>query len=81
MYYDKQIVAGIKGMYPAGTQIVLDSMGADPRPIPSGTRGTVSHVDDIGTVHVDFDKGRRLGLIVGEDRFHKVRERSRDEAR
>ena len=27
-------------------------------------------VDDIGTVHCDFDNGRRLGLVPGEDSFH-----------
>lgn len=27
-------------------------------------------VDDMGTVHCDFDNGRRLGLVPGEDSFH-----------
>lgn len=44
----------------------------DPRPIESGTRGTVAVVDDIGTVHCDFDNGRRLGLIEGEDDFRAL---------
>lgn len=47
---DERMIAGVKAMYPAGTKIVLDSMGDDPRPIPPGTKGTVVHVDDIGTV-------------------------------
>ena len=46
---DERMIAGVKAMYPAGTKIVLDSMGDDPRPIPPGTKGTVVHVDDIGT--------------------------------
>ena len=29
-------------------------------------------VDDIGTVHCDFDNGRYLGLIPGEDNFHAI---------
>ena len=62
-YYKKQ--------YPAGTRIVVEMMGNDPRPIPPGTRGTVRIVDDMGTVHVDWDNGRRLGLIPGEDSFYK----------
>ena len=81
MYHDRKMVEGIKGMYPEGSRIQLDSMGSDPRPIPSGTKGTVAHVDDIGTVHVNFDNGRRLGLIVGEDHFHRIRERTREDAR
>lgn len=62
----------LKKAYPAGTRIVLNSMGNDPRPIESGTRGTVAVVDDIGTVHCNFDNGRRLGLIEGEDDFRTL---------
>lgn len=81
MFLDEEIVNGIKERYPEGTRIVLDYMGDDPRPIEPGTMGTVRHVDDIGTVHVDFDNGRRLGLIPGEDSFHKFRERDRGDDR
>ena len=35
----------------------------------SGSEGTVTLVDDIGTVHVKWDDGSRLGLIAGEDRW------------
>ena len=62
----------LKKAYPSGTRIVLNSMGDDPRPIESGTRGTVAVVDDIGTVHCEFDNGRRLGLIEGEDDFRTL---------
>ena len=62
----------LKKAYPAGTRIVLNSMGDDPRPIASGTRGTVKFVDDIGTVHCKFDDGRSLGLIEGEDDFRAL---------
>ena len=56
-------------------------MGDDPRPIEPGTRGTVIAVDDIGTVHCCFENGRQLGLVPGEDSFHKLPDRNRDEAR
>lgn len=59
----------LKKAYPSGTRIVLNSMGNDPRPVESGTRGTVAVVDDIGTVHCKFDSGRSLGLIEWEDDF------------
>ena len=62
----------LKKAYPSGTRIVLNSMGNDPRPIESGTRGTVAVVDDIGTVHCEFDNGRSLGLIDGEDDFRAL---------
>ena len=63
-----------KKMYPPGTRIELLSMGSDPRPIESGTRGSVVFVDDIGTLHCDFDNGRRLGVIPGEDSFRTLTE-------
>ena len=71
---DREFVKYIKNRYPAGTRIELYSMGDDPRPIESGTRGTVRVVDDMGTVHCNFDNGRCLGLIPGEDSFGIVRE-------
>ena len=81
MFLDEEIVNDIKERYPEGTRIVLDYMGEDPHPIEPGTRGTVRHVDDIGTVHVDFDNGRRLGLVPGEDSFLKLKERARGDDR
>ena len=81
MFLDEEIVNDIKERYPEGTRIVLDYIGEDPHPIEPGTRGTVRHVDDIGTVHVDFDNGRRLGLVPGEDSFHKLKERDRGDER
>ena len=63
-----------KKMYPPGTRIELLSMGSDPRPIESGTRGSVAFVDDIGTLHCHFDNGRQLGIVPGEDTFRKLTE-------
>jgi hypothetical protein len=63
-----------KEMYPKGTRVELIEMGDDPRPIPSGTKGTVDVVDDMGTVHCTFDNGRRLGLIPNVDEFKKIKE-------
>ena len=70
MYIDHNLVKRLKDTYRPGTRIELDYMGNDPRPIPPGTKGTVRIVDDMGTVHCDFDNGRRLGLVPGEDIFH-----------
>jgi hypothetical protein len=38
-------------------------------PVPSGTEGTVRLVDDIGTIHVNWDNGQTLGLCTEEDKF------------
>lgn len=74
MDYNRKRIESIKQRYPEGTRICVDSMGDDPRPIEPGTKGTVIWVDDIGTVHCNFDNGRRLGLIVGEDSFHVIQQ-------
>lgn len=62
----------LREQYPKGTRVLLISMGNDPRPIESGTRGTVDFVDDMATVFCSFDNGRSLGLIDSEDSFRKL---------
>ncbi len=37
--------------------------------VEKGIKGTVVGVDDMGTVHMEWDNGRGLGLIPGEDNF------------
>ena len=61
-----------KEMYPKGTRIELISMEDPFAPIEPGTKGTVVCVDDMGTIHMQWDNGRTLGLIPGEDRFRKI---------
>ena len=61
-----------KEAYPPGTRVLLLHMGDDPRPVEDNMRGTVIGVDDIGTLHCDFDNGRRLGIVPGEDSFRKL---------
>lgn len=74
-----RIAEQLKEDYPKGTRIVLLSMGDDPRPIEGGTRGTVKFVDDLATVHCNFDNGRSLGLAYGEDRYRKLTEQEIEE--
>lgn len=62
----------LKQKFTTGTRIMLISMADDIHPIPPKTKGTVIFVDDIGTVHCNFDNGRSLGLIMGEDEFEKI---------
>lgn len=69
---ERCFVQRMKDNYPPGTRIMLVSMGNDPRPIENNTRGTVRVVDDIGTIHCDFDNGRKLGMIPGKDSFRKL---------
>ncbi len=62
----------IKQMYPPGTRIELICMKDPYSPVPSGTRGTVRAVDDMGTIFPDWDNGRSLGVVPGEDVFRKL---------
>ena len=34
-----------------------------------GDRGTVDFTDDLGTLHISWDCGSKLGLVHGEDQF------------
>lgn len=61
-----------KQAYPPGTRIVLLQMGKDPHPVPNGTKGTVLHVNAIGTIFCRFDNGRRIGIIPSQDDFRII---------
>ena len=37
-----------------------------------GDQGTVLFVDDLGTVHVNWDNGSNLGLVPNHDRWEIV---------
>ena len=46
---------------------------SDPyRDMPAGLCGTVTHVDDTGTVFADWENGSTLGAVFGEDRIRRV---------
>ena len=65
-------VERIKKMYPEGTRIMLDYLDAPYVKMQPGTVGTVTFVDGIGTIHMRWENGSSLGLVVGVDRFHKI---------
>jgi hypothetical protein len=73
--YDHSFTERMKQNYPAGTPIVLDQLNDPYRDLPSGLKGIVQKVDDIGTVHCIFENGSVFGLIPGEDQFHKDTEK------
>ena len=62
----------MKERYPAGTRIMLLHMSDNLNPVPPNTKGTVDHVDDIGTLHCTFDNGRGFGVVPGEDSFRTL---------
>ena len=62
----------IKKEYTKGTEIELIYM-SDNQAVPSGTRGVVDFVNDVGTIFVDWENGSLLGLIYGEDQFKIIK--------
>lgn len=68
-----------KEAYPPGTRLMLLQMNDPHCPVESGTRGTVSLVDDIGTIHMNWDNGRSLGIVPGEDKFRRLTQEEIDQ--
>lgn len=64
-------VAEIRLSYPPDTRIELIHMD-DQWAVPSGTRGTVDHVDDAGQIHMKWDNGRTLAIVPQADKFRKL---------
>ena len=69
---DREKVERIKKQYPEGTRICLDCMGPDPHRMSDGSIGTVDFVDDMGTLFVNFDNGRIMGVVPKADQFHVI---------
>lgn len=72
MFENIKQVARLREQYPAGTRLELISMDDPYSKLKAGDQGSVRFVDDIGTIHVSWDKGSGLGLVPGVDRFKKV---------
>ena len=68
----RSVVESIKKEYSAGARVELVSMCDPYADMPAGTRGTVTGVDDTGTIHVSWDNGHSLGVVYGEDSCRKV---------
>ena len=69
----KEALQALRERYPKGTRVELVHMD-DPynRKLVPGCKGTVRWVDDMGTIHVDWDCGSGLGIAYGEDSCRKA---------
>lgn len=67
----KEIVEQVRRQHPVGTRVELLHMD-DVQAPPIGTKGTVTGVDDTGSLMVDWDNGSGLNVIYGVDRVRKV---------
>ena len=68
---DRKIVEEVKKQYPAGTRVELTCMDDFQAP-PIGTKGTVTGVDDTGSILVNWDNGSHLNVVYGEDSCKKL---------
>ena len=71
----KNEVELLKKLYPKGCRIKLIYMN-DPYALPSGLKGNVDFIDDMGQIHMKWDNGSSLALIHGVDKFEKIYERN-----
>ena len=64
----KETLERLRKDYPAGARVELICMD-DPynKKLYPGSKGTVRFVDDMGTIHVQWDCGSSLGVAYGED--------------
>ncbi|MCD7772918.1 MAG: DUF4314 domain-containing protein [Ruminococcus sp.] len=75
MYYASQeVVERLRQQYPKGCRVQLDEMDDCQAP-PIGTRGTVTGVDDTGSIMVKWDNGSGLNVVYGADKCHRVEEK------
>ena len=67
-----EILKQLKEYYTAGTRVMLIRMSDPYTSLRNGDRGTVTMVDDIGTIHVNWDRGSMLGIVFGEDECRRI---------
>ena len=63
----KETLAILREQYPKGTRVELVHMDDPYTKLTAGDKGTVNHVDDMGTIHISWDCGSILGAVYGED--------------
>ena len=68
----REIVERLRLQYPAGGRVELVSMDDPYARLRPGDQGTVVAVDDIGTVHIDWDNGSGLGAAYGADVIRRI---------
>jgi hypothetical protein len=67
-----EMLKQLRSYYPPGTRVVLVRMHDPYTKLTPGEKGTVTGVDDIGTIHVNWDSGSSLGIAFGEDECQKI---------
>ncbi len=69
-----KILNKLKEDFPKGSRVELVKMDDPYTSLKAGDKGTVAFIDDLATIHVNWDKGSSLGLVYGEDLFIKSKD-------
>lgn len=67
----KETLELLRITFPKGCRVELLQMD-DVQAPPAGTRGTVTGVDDTGSILVDWDNGSGLNVIFGIDKIRRI---------
>jgi hypothetical protein len=70
-FSNKETVERVRQEYPVGCRVELLQMD-DLQAPPIGTKGTVTGVDDTGSLLVNWDNGSGLNVIYGVDRVKRL---------
>ena len=69
---NKAYLENLRKQYPVGTKIQLISMRNEKYPILPGTIGEVTHIDDLGSIHMKWQNWLFSCLIPEVDSFKVV---------
>ena len=67
----KKTIEKVRRQYPVGCRVELVKMD-DVQAPPIGTKGTVTGVDDTGSILVNWDSGGSLNVLFGVDFVRKL---------
>ena len=67
-----ELLKQLKEYYKPGSRVKLIQMRDAYTDLRQGDRGTVSFVDDIGSIHVNWDTGGSLAVLFREDQCVKI---------
>lgn len=71
-FSNRETVALLRRLYPIGCRVELVRMDDPYSSLTPGDRGTVTAVDDTGTIFVHWDCGSSLGIIYGIDQVQRL---------
>lgn len=67
--YKSTELALLRKHYKEGMRVELQYINDESTELSAGDQGTISFIDDIGQIHVNWDKGSTIALLYDEDHF------------